>query len=77
MGHINKLSKKLSSATGILNRIKDNIPSELHKNLYHTLFESHLAYGIITAWVVNNCSHKTYKKIYPTIPIYENLSLFI
>ena len=33
----------------ILNRIKDNIPSELHKNLYHTLFESHLAYGI-TAW---------------------------
>ena len=47
--HINKLSKKLSCATGILNRIKDNIPSELHKNLYHTLFESHLAYGI-TAW---------------------------
>ena len=47
--HINKLSKKLSCATGILNRIKDNIPSELHTNLYHTLFESHLAYGI-TAW---------------------------
>ena len=47
--HINKLSKKLSCATGILNRIKDNIPSELYKNLYHTLFESHLAYGI-TAW---------------------------
>ena len=47
--HINKLSKKVSCATGILNRIKDNIPSELYKNLYHTLFESHLAYGI-TAW---------------------------
>ena len=43
---INKLSKKLSCATGILNRIKDNIPPELYKNLYHTLFESHLAYGI-------------------------------
>ena len=47
--HINKLSKKMSCATCILNRIKDNIPSELHKNLYHTLFESHLSYGI-TAW---------------------------
>ena len=47
--HINNLCKKLSSATGILNRIKDNIPHELHKNLYHTLFESHLSYGI-TAW---------------------------
>ena len=35
--HINELSKNLSCATGILNRIKDNIPSELHKNLYHTL----------------------------------------
>ena len=47
--HINKLSKKLSCATGVLNRIKDNTPPELYKNLYHTLFESHLAYGI-TAW---------------------------
>ena len=47
--HIKNLSRKLSSATGILNRIKDNIPSELHKSLYHTLFESHLSYGI-TAW---------------------------
>ena len=45
---MNKLSKKLSSATGILNRVKDNILSGLHKNLYHTLFESHLAYGITT-----------------------------
>ena len=44
--HINKLSKKLSCATGILNRIKYKIPSELYKNLYHNLFESHLAYGI-------------------------------
>ena len=38
--HINNLSKKLSCATGILNRIKYNLPSELHKNLYHTLFDS-------------------------------------
>ena len=32
-----------------MNRIKDFIPAKLHKILYHTLFESHLAYGI-TVW---------------------------
>ena len=39
----------LSSSIGIINRIKDSIPISLHKNLYHTLFESHLCYGI-TSW---------------------------
>ena len=35
--------------------LKDNIPEELHKNLYYTLFESHRSYGI-TVWggVSNN-----------------------
>ena len=47
--HINYLVKKLACTTGILNRVKENIPTELHKNLYHTLFESHLTYGI-TSW---------------------------
>jgi len=47
--HRSKLSKKLATCSGILNRIKDSIPSELHKDLYHTLFESHLTYGI-TVW---------------------------
>ena len=36
-------------SAGILNRIKDNVPQSLHKDLYHTLFESHLTYGI-TVW---------------------------
>ena len=43
---IQYLRRKLSSSIGILNRIKDSIPISLHKNLYHTLFESHLCYGI-------------------------------
>ena len=45
----------MSCSTGILNTIKDNIPDDLHKSLYHTLFESHLTYGI-TVWggVTNN-----------------------
>ena len=47
--HTKYLTKKLASATGMLNRIKDNIPTHLHASLYHTLFESHLSYGI-TVW---------------------------
>ena len=61
--HIKKLSKKLSCSAGILNLIKDNIPEELHKNLYYTLFESHLSYGI-TVWggVSNNKIEPLFKK---------------
>ena len=40
--------RKLSSSIGILNRIKDSITIAL-QNLYHTLFKSHLRYGI-TSW---------------------------
>ena len=47
--HINDLTKRLKYHIGSINRIKDNIPKHLHKNLYHTLFESHLLYGI-TVW---------------------------
>ena len=47
--HINYLCKKIKCCTGVLNRIKDYIPTKLHKDLYHTLFESHLRYGI-TVW---------------------------
>ena len=47
--HITGLVQKLACCTGVLNRIKENVPSHLHKDLYHTLFESHLTYGI-TVW---------------------------
>ena len=47
--HINELTKKLKCNIGLLNRIKDFIPKSHHKTLYHTLFESHLTYGI-TVW---------------------------
>ena len=48
---------------GILNSIKDNIPEGLHKDLYYTLFESHLTYGI-TVWgsVRNNKLETLFKK---------------
>ena len=47
--HISSLIKKLRCSTGQLNRIKECVPKHLHKTLYHTLFESHLTYGI-TVW---------------------------
>ena len=47
--HVNALCKKLKCCTGQLNRIYNFIPKELHKSLYHTLYESHLSYAI-TVW---------------------------
>jgi hypothetical protein len=40
--HRTKLVKKLATSSGILSRIKDNIPNEFYEDLYHTMFESHL-----------------------------------
>ena len=47
--HVDYLVNKLKSCTGIINRIRDSIPASMHKSIYHTLFESHLSYGI-TVW---------------------------
>ena len=43
---IDDLRKRLKSATGMLTRIRHNIPRENYKSLYYTLFESHLSYCI-------------------------------
>ena len=44
--HIEKLYKKLKSASGLLKRMSINIPEEHYKSLYFALFESHLSYCI-------------------------------
>ena len=44
--HISNLTKILKSKTGMLYSIKQCIPKSLHKEIYHTLFESHLRGGI-------------------------------
>ena len=44
--HIKYLNSKLKCEIGKLYKIKGCLPTELHANLYHTLFESHLGYGI-------------------------------
>ena len=47
--HVSALRRKLGYASGTLNRIRDSVPAELHRDLYHTLFESHLTY-CISVW---------------------------
>ena len=44
--HLSSLVKKLSCCTGRLNRITQFIPADQHTNLYHTLFEIYLSYGV-------------------------------
>ena len=45
-GHLKALNSKLKCEVGKLCRIRSSVPKKLYKDLYHTLFESHLSYGI-------------------------------
>ena len=47
--HITALRRKLNYASATLYRIRDSLPVYLRKDLYHTLFESHLSY-CISVW---------------------------
>ena len=47
--HIDYLENKLNCQAGILNKIKNYVPTKHHKDLYYTLFESHLSY-CISVW---------------------------
>ena len=44
--HIRNLVNKLRSCTARICRIRHCIPKELHKEIYHTMFESHLTFAI-------------------------------
>ena len=44
--HINELCKKLSSAVGMLYKMKNLCSTSTLKSIYHSLFHSHLSYGI-------------------------------
>ncbi|MCP4460444.1 MAG: hypothetical protein GY816_20845, partial [Cytophagales bacterium] len=54
--HILALRRKLNYASATLYRIRDSIPKDLHVELYHTLFESHLTY-CISVWGSANLSY--------------------
>ena len=47
--HITALRRKLNYASATLYRIRDSLPIHLRKDLYHTLYESHLSY-CISVW---------------------------
>ena len=47
--HVAALRRKLNYASSTLYRIRDSVPEELYKDLYFTLFESHLTY-CISVW---------------------------
>ena len=47
--HTSYLNSKLKCEIGKLHRKKSCIPKHLYKDIYHTLFESHLSYGI-SSW---------------------------
>ena len=47
--HIQTLRKKLISCFAVIKRISTFIPRENYKNIYHTLFKSHLSY-CISVW---------------------------
>ena len=47
--HIRHLKRKLNYAMATLHRIMDSIPKHMHRDLYYTLFESHLSY-CISVW---------------------------
>ena len=47
--HIQTLRKKLISCFAVIKRISTFIPRKNYKNIYHTLFESHLSY-CISVW---------------------------
>ena len=47
--HLTALRRKLGHAASTLYKIRDNIPIYLRKDLYHTLYESHLSY-CISVW---------------------------
>ena len=45
--HIHELAKKLSRATGVINRLKDNsVPTKALLSVYFAIFQSHLNYGL-------------------------------
>ena len=44
--HIHSLNNKLRSICGRIYRIKQCLPESLYKQIYHSLFESHLGYAI-------------------------------
>ena len=55
--HIHFLTQKVNCQA--LNRIKGFVPRKFHKDLYHTLFESHITYCVSVWGDVSSCKLET------------------
>ena len=45
--HINMVANEISKVIGILNKLKDVFPENALLSIYHSLFASHLKYGLL------------------------------
>ena len=59
-GQIAELTKKLSRAIGLIHKMKGLCPISVLRSLYHSLFNSHLSYGLV---VWGNASRWNLEKI--------------
>lgn len=56
--HITRLTKKLAQVAGIFRKISHLIPDRTKRNLYHSLFHSHIIYGIAIWGAANQTTLK-------------------
>ena len=78
--HITDLKRRLYHSISTLSTIRKYVPEDLHKDLYHTLFESHLTYcisawgGITTAKLdtIHKIQKKAVRILFGDIEAYKN-----
>ena len=61
--HLKQLATKLRSCTGRLCRIMQFVPKEMYIELYNTLFQSHLSFGISVWGGLSRNQFSLYKKV--------------
>ena len=60
--HINMVTNKLSKVIGILNRLKHVYPQNALLSIYHSLFATHLNYGLLLMGYTCKSSFKITEK---------------
>ena len=61
--HTNKIANKISICSGILNKLKQYLPSLILKTIYNSLIVPHLNYGILAWGYESNRISKLQKKV--------------
>lgn len=61
--HISGLSSKLAQVAGVFRKISDLVPVDTKRNLYFTLFHSHLVYGILVWGTANTTALKSLQTV--------------